>query len=346
MNSVALILAFLTTGASLLALRPVAVKVGLVDIPGGRKTHVGHTPLVGGLGIYLGLLVLCLLAPGVLPQYASLLSLSALILFIGLVDDAKDLSWATRMTGHSLVALVMAVVAGVQLESLGALFTDSPILLGNLAIPFTVFATVGVINAINMSDGIDGLSGGLMVVALAFMALLALDAGQIGSAAFMAGLICAILGFLSLNFRRPWNRKALVYLGDAGSTMLGFILAWLLIDSTQGESAMIPPVFVLWFLAIPLFDTVNLLIKRPLAGKSPFTPGNDHLHHSLLARGYSVERTVVILSTAALVMGGIGLAGFFWGIREAVMFQIFLTLFGLYFIFSDSLRPAESRLSL
>ncbi len=206
-----------------------------------------------------------------------------------------------------------------------------------------MFATVGVINAINMSDGIDGLSGGLLVIALGFMTLLAIDAERIASAVFMAGLICTILGFLSLNFRRPWNRKALVYLGDAGSTMLGFILAWLLIDSTQGESALIPPVFVLWFLAIPLFDTVNLLIKRPLAGKSPFTPGNDHLHHSLLLRGYSVEKTVVILAIVALFLGGIGFTGYYIGISEAVMFQVFLTLFGLYFIFSDSLRPAPSK---
>ncbi len=125
MNSIALFLAFLTTGASLLGLRPVALKVGLVDVPGGRKTHIGNTPLVGGLGIYLGLVVLSLVSPGVLSQYASLLSLSALILFIGVIDDAKELSWSTRMTGHGLVALVMAVVAGVQLNSLGALFTIS-----------------------------------------------------------------------------------------------------------------------------------------------------------------------------------------------------------------------------
>lgn len=304
-----LLSAFAITGAFLLALKPIAIKIGLVDLPGGRKTHLNATPLVGGLGIFLGIVSISFLMPGVSAEFSSLLSLAALILFIGTVDDAKELTPFSRMLGHGLVALAMAVVAGVELGSLGALITESSINLGVFTIPITVFAVVGVINAINMSDGIDGLSGGLVVVSLAFISILSFSNGQTIAGSFCLIMICSITAFLSLNFRRPWHKKALVYLGDAGSTMLGFILAWLLITSTQGMAPTFAPVYALWFLAVPLLDTVNLLFKRPLRGKSPFSPGHDHLHHMLLSRGYSVEQVVLIILSISVVCGGIGLFG-------------------------------------
>ncbi len=333
-----LLSAFAITGASLFALKPIAVKIGLVDIPGGRKTHLNATPLVGGMGIFIGIICISFLMPGIAVEFSSLLSLSALILFIGTVDDAKELTPFTRMLGHGLVALAMAVVAGVELGSIGALFTATEIDLGVLTIPITVFATVGVINAINMSDGIDGLSGGFVVITLSYISILSFSNGQAMTGSFCLIMICSITAFLSLNFRRPWHKKALVYLGDAGSTMLGFILAWLLITSTQGMIPAFPPVYALWFLAVPLFDTVNLLIKRPLRGQSPFSPGHDHLHHMLLSRGYSVERVVLILLCTAIVFGGIGLFGLSIGAKESTMFQIFIILFSFYFFFADRIK--------
>lgn len=333
-----LLSAFAITGASLLALKPLAVRIGLVDIPGGRKTHLKATPLVGGLGIFLGIVCISLVMPGISAEFAPLLSLSALILFIGTVDDAKELTPFARMLGHGLVALAMAIVAGVELNSLGAILTESTVNLGIMTIPITVFATVGVINAINMSDGIDGLSGGLVIVTLIFISILAFSSGDAVTGGFCLIMICSITAFLSLNFRRPWHKKALVYLGDAGSTMLGFILAWLLISSSQGLVPIFSPVYALWFLAIPLFDTVNLLIKRPLRGRSPFSPGNDHLHHMLLSRGFSVEQAVLIILTLALIGGGIGLFGLSAGFKESTMFQFFIVLFSLYFCFSDKIQ--------
>lgn len=334
-----LLIAFVVTGASIFALKPVAVRIGLVDIPGGRKTHADATPLVGGLGIFLGILAMAIVTPGMLASYAPFLSLSALILFIGTVDDAKELTPHVRMTGHALVALAMAVVAEVQLNSLGELVPGIPLQLGVLAIPITIFATVGVINAINMADGIDGLSGGLVIVALGFIALMALGGGDLNLANFCVVGICTIMAFLTLNFRRPFKLKALVYLGDAGSTMLGFMLAWLLIDSSQRAEPIFAPVYALWFLAVPLFDTVNLLIKRPLRGISPFTPGTDHLHHNLMQRGLKVEQVVALLLLVALIMGGVGLLSIRLGASQSLMFQLFIALFAIYFLFSDRIAP-------
>ncbi|MBL6905031.1 MAG: hypothetical protein ISR27_05830 [Pseudomonadales bacterium] len=311
------------------------MRIGLVDIPGGRKTQLTPTPLVGGVGIFLGILVVSLAMPGLSNEFGSLLSLSALILFIVTVDDAKELTPSSRMLGHSLVAVSMAVVAGVELRSMGALLKQNTVELGILKIPITVFATVGVINAVNMSDGIDGLSGGLTIVTLSFIALLSYSNGQVLTGSFCLIMICSITAFLSLNFRRPWQMKAPVYLGDAGSTMLGFMLAWLLITSRQGMTPTFAPVYALWFLTIPLIDTVNLLIKRPLRGISPFAPGNDHLHHILLARGFTVVQVVLLMVTLSLVCRGIGLSGISADASESLMFQIFIALFSLYFLFGD-----------
>ncbi|GJM12457.1 MAG: undecaprenyl-phosphate alpha-N-acetylglucosaminyl 1-phosphate transferase [Pseudohongiella sp.] len=342
MNLVYLLSSFTITGAALLLLKPIAHKVGLVDIPGGRKTHLSATPLVGGLGIFLGIITISFLMPGVSAQFAPLLSLSALILFIGTVDDAKELTPFARMLGHGLVALAMAVVAGVELRSLGALVTQNSISLGALTLPVTVFATVGVINAINMADGVDGLSGGLVIVTLGFISLLAFAAGQTITGSFCLIMICSIAAFLGLNFRQPWHKKALVYLGDAGSTMLGFMLAWLLITNTQGANPSFAPVYALWFLAVPLFDTVNLLIKRPLRGRSPFAPGTDHLHHMLLSRGLSVKQVVALLLCSAITLGGAGYIGNYLGASESLMFQLFIVLFCLYFYFSDRIEKKPS----
>ncbi len=333
-----LLSAFAITAISLLGLNPVAVKVGLVDIPGGRKTHLSATPLVGGLGIFLGITCISIAMPGVSTEFAPLLSLSALILLIGTVDDAKELTPLIRTLGHSLVALTMAVIVGVEVRSLGPIITDNTTNLDILTVPITVFATVGVINAINMTDGVDGLTGGLAIVTLSFISAFAFYSGQVITGSFCLIIISSLTAFLSLNFRQPWRKRALVYLGDAGSTTLGFMLAWLLITSTQGINPNFAPVYALWFLAVPLFDAVNLLIKRPLQGRSPFAPGNDHLHHMLLSRGFSAKQVVLMLVSTAIALGGIGCIGSLLGASQSLMFQLFVVLFSFYFCLSGRIK--------
>lgn len=138
-----------------------------------------------------------------------------MILFIGLIDDIRDLKPNVRLTGHSLVALAMAVVAENQLSSFENILYFGSVNMGILTITVAIFATVGVINAVNMSDGVDGLSGGFMVITLSSVGIIALTGCNVHIANFIALLICSLLAFLIMNFRRPWKRKALVYLGDA-----------------------------------------------------------------------------------------------------------------------------------
>lgn len=342
-SSLCFLACFALTLLTLNGLRPVAGTIGLLDFPGGRKTHLSATPLVGGLGIFTSLLLVVFTLPALLAEFASLLTLSAFILFIGTIDDIKDLKPNVRLTGHCLVALSMAVVAGNQIISFGNIIYVGPVDMGILAIPVTVFATVGVINAINMSDGIDGLSGGFMVITLGSLGVMALAGGSTSIASFIALLICSILAFLTMNFRRPWKGRALVYLGDSGSTMLGFMLAWLLIDGSQGTEPLFQPVYALWFMAIPLFDTVNLLFKRPLRGQSPFQPGTDHIHHLLLSRGFSTAEVVLILLALSLLFALAGMLGIYYEASEAFMFQLFISLFILYFLGIDRLAVKQVR---
>jgi UDP-GlcNAc:undecaprenyl-phosphate GlcNAc-1-phosphate transferase len=333
---------FLLTAFALLALRPVAARVGLLDFPGGRKTHQAPTPMIGGLGIYLGTLSICLLSPVLMQDYVMLLAVAGLVLVVGILDDMFDIRVSLRMLLHAVAAWVMAFSAGVQISSFGDILFMGPVELGLLAIPVTIFATVGVINAVNMSDGLDGLSGGLVVIALVMLSIAALTTGQSSILSFSQILIVSLLAFLAFNFRLLWKKSALVYLGDAGSTLLGFIVAWLVIAATQGDNAFIAPVYALWFLAIPLIDTVALLIRRPLQGRSPFSPGRDHLHHRLLNAGFDVKQTVLIIHGTALVIGSIGLAGYFAGVPDGLMFSGFLAMFAIYLKASRRWLPLDA----
>jgi len=332
MNYLALPVAFFASLIAILIMRPLARKLGLMDAPGGRKTHTRETPLIGGIGIFLGLLTGCLLSPEVMSHYRPLLSISCLLLITGLIDDYYPLPAVTRMAIQIVAAWLMASWGDNQLLTLGQLFSDSELFLGRFVIAMTIFATVGVINAINMIDGMDGLSGGMVLICMGLLSITASLGGYHPALLdFLLITMACLLAFLVLNFRAPVHKPALIYLGDSGSTMLGFILAWVLIQSSQGGSErVIPATVALWFLAVPLMDTVYLFIARPLSGKSPFEPGTDHLHHLLAGKGLSRARVVLILYAVAAVFGLGGLVVWSQPALEKYSVYIFLALFAVY----------------
>ena len=144
MTLVTLLGAYLFTSMALILLRPLATFTGLMDYPGGRKTHSNPTPLIGGLGIYLGLLSVSILSPVLMADYQNLLVLSGLVLLIGVIDDLYQIRASLRLLLHSSVALAMTWLAEIQLDSLGDILFIGPVQLGILAVPVTIFATVGV----------------------------------------------------------------------------------------------------------------------------------------------------------------------------------------------------------
>ena len=332
MNYIALPAAFFVTLVSIHLLRPLARKAGLVDIPGGRKTHDRDTPLIGGIGIFLGLLAGLFMNPEILATYRPLLAISCLLLLTGLVDDYLPLPAIVRLAIQVLAAWLMYSWGDNRLQTLGRLFTDSEFFLGRWAMVMTIFATVGVVNAINMIDGMDGLSGGLGAVCLLFLAVAAFWSGN-SPALFTIAItaLACLAAFLLVNYRAPMKKPALVYLGDSGSTMLGFVLAWLLIEASQGGADRVMPASVaLWFVAIPLMDTVYLFISRPLTGKSPFEPGTDHLHHLMAMHGMPKAKVVLLLWVAGFLLGGAGLAIYAVSVMERFSVYGFLVMFVLY----------------
>jgi UDP-GlcNAc:undecaprenyl-phosphate GlcNAc-1-phosphate transferase len=321
-------LAFPATAALILFFRRHAVLLGLVDLPGGRKLHHGEVPLVGGLGMFGGLAIAALVAGGLLTPHAALLAGMGLLVLVGFVDDRNGLSARTRFLLQATAALMMIYWGGIRLDNLGNLFGYGDVYLGRWAVPMTVFAVLGVINAMNMIDGADGLAGGLALITLLVFSGVLAAAGVLGDTLLLP-LAGAVAGFLVFNLRAPWRARASVFMGDAGSMLLGFALAWYAVDLASVRHAM-TPITAVWILAIPLMDTVSLMIRRMLKGVSPFTPDCEHLHHILQRAGYSHGQTVVIVHAIALLLAGVGVAGWKLGVPEYVMFYGFMALFGLY----------------
>jgi len=317
--------------------------LGFVDRPGGHKLHETSTPFVGGFGIIavlvsVPLLVGLVFGRPVLPSWPALLVGGLVIFLTGLADDVWHLGFKTRFLVEAVVALSMVFIGGVELSSLGELFPGVRVELGWLAVPLTVFATVGLINALNMIDGIDGLSGSVSLVSLGLAAVVAL----IGHAAPYVGFIIALMGgvggFLYYNLRYPGNSRARVFLGDNGSMLLGFLFAWLLIVLSQGkEQAAMTPVTALWLFALPLMDTVGVMLRRIWLGRSPFRPDRQHLHHLFVRAGFRVCDVVVVAASMQLAFGLIGIGGLLLGVPEYLMFWLFLAVFGAYFLLT--LRP-------
>ena len=330
---------------SALAIRlasPVAVRMGLIDTPESHKHHVEPIPLVGGISIYLSLLLAWLMMPilGIGTINSIFVAASGLLLAVGIFDDRFKLSIKLRFTIHIIAALFM-VYSNVILNDLGSIISTERLALGLMAIPITVFATIGVINAMNMMDGIDGLAGLVSLTCL----LLLLGALQFSSVyqpqlLLIACQMGAIGGFLLFNLRWQGGEKAQVFLGDAGSTVLGFLFAWLFISMSQGEHRAITPITALWIFAIPLIDTVGAMLRRIKWKYSPFKADRFHIHHLLMDAGFKVSQTVFIIAGAQLLLGLVGLAGLYLGIPEKYMFMGYLGVTAIY-IYKIS-QPTQS----
>lgn len=321
------VLALPVTASLVLLLRKHAYALGLVDVPGGRKQHHGVVPLVGGLAMFGGLLAAAVLA-GMTSVNMPLLAALALLVGKGYLDDRFDLRPALRFSIQALAALIMVFWGEVRLDNLGNLFGFGDVILGRWSVPMTVFAVLGVINAINMIDGADGLAGGLALVALLSFCGFAAADGFLQDTLLLS-LVFAVAGFMLFNMRTPWRNRASVFMGEAGSVLLGLALAWYAVEFANTRRVF-TPITAVWILAVPLMDTIALMLRRVLKGRSPFAADNEHLHHILQRAGFSACQTVKIVWGFAIVLAGIGIAGWKLDVPEYVMLYAFMALFALY----------------
>ncbi len=327
------LLAFVIAVIAVLAMTQLALRIGLVDVPDNRKLHKDHVPLVGGLAVFAGILITALIFRASFSEHYLMLSLAGSLVVVGLLDDLFHLSAVTRFVAQGFAALGMIAWGGVVLTDFGYLLGNFNLGLGVFDIPVTIFCAVGVINAINLLDGIDGLAGGVCAVTLLAIGALCLIEGRLEAIPFIALMLSGILAFLLFNVGQLGGVLRRIFLGDAGSLFLGFILAWMLIESSQGGGRLFAPVTALWLLALPLMDTVFVLTRRMLRGQSPLRPGRDHVHHCLLSLGFSKSATLLILVLASLLYALIGVLLHVSAVAEVVSFAVFLANCILYYLF-------------
>jgi UDP-GlcNAc:undecaprenyl-phosphate GlcNAc-1-phosphate transferase len=284
----------LTTVAVMLALRPVASASGLVDRPGGRKSHRGDVPVVGGIAMFFGMTVGLAFVPRALDQYYFMLFAAGILVAIGVLDDRKHVSLIIRFGAQAVASIVMVRAGDLLITDIGDPLGIGIIHMGPWAYPFSVLVCMSVINAFNFIDGIDGLAGSLALVAIGAVIVAAVGLSSV----IVAGIVAAacVIAFLAFNFPANVNRRYRSFMGDAGSTLLGIVVLWLTISVTQGEQRSITPVVGLWFAIVPLADLFTCFTRRILKGSSPFRASRDHLHHILL-RGHLSSRHVLLLLT-------------------------------------------------
>ncbi len=292
--------------ASLIAvpgLRKWAFDTGTLDLSDERKVHKGMMPRLGGVAIFLAFFFSLLVFVDPSPTIRGILA-GAMILFVtGLIDDLSGLSPKRKFLGEIAGTGVTMYVSGLHISHLGNLFGTGDLILPLwLAIPFTLFAVVGVINAINLIDGLDGLSGGVSIIALGGFALLAILYGNSEVTLLCAALIGAIFGFLKYN-----SYPARIFMGDVGSLVVGFLLAFMAIHLTQGAGVKAPAIVPVLLLGLPIIDTIWVMGVRLVKGLSPFVADKTHVHHKFMDIGFGHKTSVVIIYGISMFWAVVGI---------------------------------------
>ena len=281
----------------------------LIDIPDrSRKFHKKPTPLTGGLGILIALLISSKLyidlnnLNGYVPEFTyNIVLVSIPLLGLFLIDDILGLKPLHRLLIQIIASGFIIQTTGFYLLVLGDLFGFGSINLGIFGIPVTLFCIVGIMNAFNMIDGINGLCSGCGIVAIL---LVGFYSGLVYDSMVIL-LLGSMIGFLIFNLK-IFGKKRGIFLGDSGSNLIGFWVAWIAIYASQNQLYSIYPITLIWFVAIPLLDCIGLIFSRPLRQKDILSPGRDHIHHKLLNK-YSPEKTLVIIILFSFLTGMFGI---------------------------------------
>src|SRR5688572_8886860 len=310
----------------LLAARAVSIKLKLVDKPDYRKKHSSNIPLVGGIAIYLTVVVINLLFfPSVAHNNAFLMS-SFLLVCIGVLDDRYALSVFLRVIVQAAGAIII-MSDGVYISSFGNLWNNYELRLGILSFPVSLLAVWASVNAFNMIDGIDGLLGGLSILSFTGLAICFAVAGKIPMALYCQLFIAAIVPFIILNVSCS---RLKVFMGDAGSTFLGFTVIWAIMLATGEYNAVMAPATAIWLIAVPLMDLVAVMFGRLIRRHSPFQPDRTHLHHLLINYGFSNKKTLSIILLGSFLMNAFGIGLNILKVNELLSLFLFCLIFVIY----------------
>ena len=310
---------------------------GIVDKPDGiRKIHKGEIPLSGGFSLYASFLIIFLF---VYPSNSEDMSfdqsaiwkvflISPIILFLGLWDDIRPLPTSIRLIFQIFASWLVIIVTDVYLLDLGDLFGFGNIYLGAAGIPLTIFMVVGVCNAFNMIDGMDGLVGIVLLVLCSAMSTI-INLSSLNSVLFLTPIVAFIFLLFNLGL---FGKKQKIFLGDSGSTCIGFIAAWTLIILSQGEERIFQPVTALWLIMLPLIDALSTFLSRLWNKKSMFVGDRTHIHHMLLDSGLKKEIVLFIFLLISIISSSFGVFANFYSIDESTQFYGFLTIWLFYYL--------------
>ena len=285
---VSFIVAMVATMALIPLLMRVSARLGMIDEPEPRKVHETSIPRVGGLAMLAGVL-LPLLALQILPRPIIGILVGVLIVVAeGVWDDRRPLGYREKFAAQFLAAIAVVLVGGIEIQRI-VLFSEV-LLPAWVSMPLTVLVLVALTNAINLSDGLDGLAGGIAFLCCAALGVLAYGTGNTPAVVLAVALCGALIGFLRFN-----THPATVFMGDGGSQLLGLATAGLAIYVTQFESSLISVTTPLFLLGVPIVDTAYVMLGRIRAGRSPFVADKNHLHHRLLRMGLYHGESVALI---------------------------------------------------
>jgi len=314
---IAFIISLTVTAVLIPPLAHWAPALGLSDRPGPRKVHLVPVPRIGGLAMAVGILVPLLASVDLVPPVAGLLIGLVILLVFGVWDDRSELGYRAKLLGQCLAAVALMTFGDLRIDTLT--FSNREPLPELVSVVLTFVFLVGVTNAVNLSDGLDGLAGGMVLLCLSAIALLGASSGDstvVTVALIQAG---AILGFLRFN-----THPARVFMGDAGSQVLGFTLGALAIMATQNESSAASASLPLLLLGMPIVDTALVMIRRIRANRSPFSSDSSHIHHRLL--GLGLPHRIAVMAIYLAQIGFVLCAYFLRFESDVVIVAIFLAL--------------------
>jgi len=330
--------AFLTTSIAIIVLCRWAPKLGLLDSPSGRKQHQSVVPQIGGIAIYISLLVGALIWAGreeviaLAPQRDAIpiFLLAAGVLVVGgVIDDRYPTGITLKIATEVLAALIVIEALNFRMTYLGDLIGLGMIEMpAGISYAFTIIAIFGLVNAFNMLDGVDGLLGALVLTTLGAFHIITGTPATVSAAYISASVLAFLISNISVTI---WLPKC--FLGDAGSRLVGFIAVCALLSAASaqiGGAKMINPVTALFLVAMPLFDMVFVTLKRAQLGRSPFHADRSHIHHLLMNAGASQFSTVVTIVAANLAVACLGLILHLQQVSEPHQMGVFCSLFLAY----------------
>lgn len=299
----AFVVSFAFTFATTPLVRRLAFRIGAIDIPrDARRMHKKPTPRIGGLAIIFGFAVATVCFAQWSKPLIGTLAGAAIIAVMGFVDDCKNLPAKLKFVIQIIAALVVIFVGEIKIDVFTNpnLFSDNPywVLPGWLSVTLTVIWIVFITNAVNFIDGLDGLAAGVSAIMSVSLVFISVRVGEYPIALLGIALMGSCFGFLPFNFN-----PAKIFMGDTGSTFLGFMLATLSIQGVFKSYAVISFAVPLIMLGLPLFDASFAMIRRIMRGQSPMVADRGHLHHRLVDMGFSQKQTVFILYAISGVLG-------------------------------------------